>query len=280
MSNDQPIDVRGIRLSVLSPEISKKLNKFNTSSDGSLTLEEAIQGLIALQKQSNNYKRILYLIIPLLLITIASIFGVTLLAIKMTKETQIDSLNSSLRTMSNDLVHVGLEITSHDLFDIAWSPIQPGFLEYVSMNGTVLSVLDTYQTVVDNKYRTAITTQRLSMILDEQQPGFDVQVNPGFANDSVANDMKNAVFGWLNVNFDNIIITRNNDAVMNKMMRNSCIAGQFWCSTKKSCLLNGEVCPRPTTSKNASPVSAGSHSNKVLFKNPDPIETGLVIYNY
>lgn len=35
---------------------------------GEFTIEEAIQGLVALQKQSNNYKRMLYFIVPLMTI--------------------------------------------------------------------------------------------------------------------------------------------------------------------------------------------------------------------
>ena len=31
--------------------------QFDTTNDGELSLEEAIQGLVALQKQSNNYKK-------------------------------------------------------------------------------------------------------------------------------------------------------------------------------------------------------------------------------
>ena len=75
-----------IQLEDLNVDIRNKLAKFNTSNSGKLTTEELLQAAITLQKQSNNYKRMLYLMIPVMLFMIASIFGITILAINLTKD--------------------------------------------------------------------------------------------------------------------------------------------------------------------------------------------------
>jgi len=94
-----------VRLSVLNPQLAKKLQKFDTSNDGSIELSEAIQALVTLQKQSNNYKKMLYLIIPLCILILASVFGVTILALKMMKDTGVS--NGSLVDMSGNVLKVG-----------------------------------------------------------------------------------------------------------------------------------------------------------------------------
>ena len=75
-----------IRLSTLNPQVREKLVKFDTANDGELSLEEAIQGLVTLQKQSNNYKRMLYLLVPLMTVMLACVLGVNILAIQLTKD--------------------------------------------------------------------------------------------------------------------------------------------------------------------------------------------------
>ncbi len=76
----------GVRLSTLNPQVREKLIKFDTANDGELSLEEAIQGLVTLQKQSNNYKRMLYILIPLMTVMLACVLGVNILAIQLTKD--------------------------------------------------------------------------------------------------------------------------------------------------------------------------------------------------
>jgi hypothetical protein len=75
-----------IRLSQLNPELKDRFQKFDTGNDGELSIEEALQGLVTLQKQSNNYKKILYLFSPILLISLACFFGMNILAINLTKD--------------------------------------------------------------------------------------------------------------------------------------------------------------------------------------------------
>lgn len=82
---------KGIRLSTLNPKIRDKISKFDTSNDGEINIEEAIQGLITLQKQSNNYKKTVYLLVPLMMVMLACILGVNILAINLTKEIKTTS---------------------------------------------------------------------------------------------------------------------------------------------------------------------------------------------
>ena len=85
-SNEHQPQRTSVRLSTLNPQVREKLVKFDTGNDGELTIEEAIQGLVALQKQSNNYKRMLYFIVPLMTIMLACVLGVNILAIQLTKD--------------------------------------------------------------------------------------------------------------------------------------------------------------------------------------------------
>ena len=74
-----------VRLSVLNPQVRERVEKFDTGNDGELDINEAMQGLIALQKQSNNYKKMIWMLIPILSLMIAATFGTTILAINLTK---------------------------------------------------------------------------------------------------------------------------------------------------------------------------------------------------
>jgi hypothetical protein len=78
-----------VRLSVMNPDLAKKLRKFDTSNDGSIELSEALQAIVTLQKQSNNYKKMIWMFVPVILALIGCMFGVSLLAIKLTKDTQV-----------------------------------------------------------------------------------------------------------------------------------------------------------------------------------------------
>jgi hypothetical protein len=85
---------QGIRLSVLNPQVRERVEKFDTGNDGELDINEAMQGLIALQKQSNNYKKMIWLLIPVLCMVLAGSFGTTILAINLTKDiiSELDSM--------------------------------------------------------------------------------------------------------------------------------------------------------------------------------------------
>lgn len=78
-----------IRLSTLNPAVREKLSKFDVSNDGALEIEEALSAIITLQKQSNNYKKMLYLAFPLMAILLVCMLGINILSIKLTKEVEV-----------------------------------------------------------------------------------------------------------------------------------------------------------------------------------------------
>jgi hypothetical protein len=95
-------DNRSIRLSTLNPQLREKVSKFDFSGDGSLELEEALAAIITLQKQSNNYKKMLYLAFPLMAILLVCMLGINVLSIKLTKELESRSFQNKLSTVLTD----------------------------------------------------------------------------------------------------------------------------------------------------------------------------------
>jgi hypothetical protein len=100
---------QGIRLSVLNPALRERVEKFDTGNDGELDINEAMQGLITLQKQSNNYKKMIWLLIPVLCMVLAGSFGTTLLAINLTKEIKSSTIEGNipvLKTTNGETISV------------------------------------------------------------------------------------------------------------------------------------------------------------------------------
>ena len=87
---------QAIRLSVLNPQVRERVEKFDTGNDGELDINEAMQGLIALQKQSNNYKKMIWMLIPILSLMIAATFGTTILAINLTKDIKSSTIEGNI----------------------------------------------------------------------------------------------------------------------------------------------------------------------------------------
>ncbi len=85
-----------VRLSTLNPALRERVEKFDTCNDGELDINEAIQGLITLQKQSNNYKKMIWLLIPVLCMVLAGSFGTTILAINLTKEVKSSTIEGNI----------------------------------------------------------------------------------------------------------------------------------------------------------------------------------------
>jgi len=107
--------ISSIPITSLHENYQPKLRKFNTTNDGHLTLEQAVQGLITLQKQSNNYKRMLWLLIPVLIGLIAATFGTTMAAFKINQQTQV--VNSELLAMDGQVIRTSnMFLPKEDLF--------------------------------------------------------------------------------------------------------------------------------------------------------------------
>ena len=116
-NDDNKNQSSSIRLSELNSDLQHKFSKFNTKNDGELSIEEALQGLVTLQKQSNNYKKMLYLMVPIIIITLASIFGMNILAINLTKEikTKTDSFSNSNYLVNNNGDSIKVESYSNNI---------------------------------------------------------------------------------------------------------------------------------------------------------------------
>lgn len=147
-----------IRLSTLNPEIRHKLVKFDTKNDGTLTLEESLQALVTLQKQSNNYKKILYLLIPVLILTLACSFGVNILAINLTKDLQSSSSSSSSTTipvLANKKGEILSTVSFTDfqnLLDLAMSvDFEPSSIQQIQFGDLSLQVTGIYLETLDNQ---------------------------------------------------------------------------------------------------------------------------------
>jgi len=80
---------KGIRLSQLNDQVANKLRKFDTTNDGGLSSHELVSAVVTLQKQSDAYKKVIWLLIPVLCLLVMSVFGMTLLAIRVTKDVKV-----------------------------------------------------------------------------------------------------------------------------------------------------------------------------------------------
>jgi uncharacterized membrane protein SpoIIM required for sporulation len=104
---------QGVRLSVLNPQVRERVEKFDIGNDGELDINEAMQGLITLQKQSNNYKKMIWMLIPVLTLMVAATFGTTILAINLTKD--INQNDGILTSKADNTPIRTVEATSKDL---------------------------------------------------------------------------------------------------------------------------------------------------------------------
>ena len=95
---------KSVRLSSFNVDVRSKLAKFDTDNQGELNINDLTHAVITLQKQSNNYKRLLYIILPIMLVMIASIFGTTILAINLTKDIKTNSAGSLVNAISGQVV--------------------------------------------------------------------------------------------------------------------------------------------------------------------------------
>jgi len=170
-----------ISLTSLNDEVQKKVKKFNTTNDGELTLEQAVQGLITLQKQSNNYKKMVWFLIPVLIGLIAATFGTTMLAFKINQQTQVSG--SSLVSMDGSTVRTAqAHATDGNLFDITFSADFEN-IDYLQSNhfkvrvDSIIQVLNAQQEIE----KVLVSTRMFTMTL-YRDGSVDVTANPGFAN--------------------------------------------------------------------------------------------------
>jgi hypothetical protein len=176
-----------IRLSVLNPTVRERVQKFDVGNDGALSIEEAIQGLVTLQKQSNNYKKMIWFLIPIICLVLAGTFGTAILANNLTKEinqnggiltSKVD--NTPIRTVqavSKDLMYSSF--FSQDYYQIT-------NLHYGNMNLKVNNILQV-NTEDDNK-SVYVNTDMLYFGLN-QTGNYFINYNSGFENNPIAQFM-------------------------------------------------------------------------------------------
>uniref|UniRef100_A0A6C0DKF6 EF-hand domain-containing protein n=1 Tax=viral metagenome TaxID=1070528 RepID=A0A6C0DKF6_9ZZZZ len=176
----------GIRLSTLNPQVREKLIKFDTKNDGELSIEEAIQGLVALQKQSNNYKKVIYILGPIMILMIASIFGVNMLALKLTKD---------LQSTSSDSVNV-LTNKAGDVLATSYYTEKINFIDWLNnkYSSSIETIkfgelkLDVNGVYLDREYnvsRLYVSTSLLYFYIGNDMT-FDIGYNPGNENNIFA----------------------------------------------------------------------------------------------
>ena len=179
-SNDHQPQRTSVRLSTLNPQVREKLVKFDTGNDGELTIEEAIQGLVALQKQSNNYKRMLYFIVPLMTIMLACVLGVNILAIQLTKDLRTSTMtgNSVLTNTHGKVLATSTYSNSVDLLD---------WLMYYDVSNMEHIQIDDFSTKVNSLYleeqtnitRFYINTNMLYFYIGSDGT-YDIDFNEGY----------------------------------------------------------------------------------------------------
>jgi hypothetical protein len=95
-----------IQLEDLNVDLRSKFAKFDVNNDGKLTNENLVQGIVTLQKQSDTYKKTLWFFaLPLFVVLLGCILGVSIGAIKLTKDSFVK--NSQLIDSSGKTVVTG-----------------------------------------------------------------------------------------------------------------------------------------------------------------------------
>jgi hypothetical protein len=102
MENENSFKRAAIRLDDLNEDVRKKVSKFDVNNDGELSMEEALQSIVTLQKQSNNYKKMVYMLVPILLVTLVGVLGINVLAIQLTKDLHSNYLNNNAVMINRD----------------------------------------------------------------------------------------------------------------------------------------------------------------------------------
>jgi hypothetical protein len=175
---------QGVRLSVLNPQVRERVEKFDIGNDGELDINEAMQGLITLQKQSNHYKKMIWMLIPVLSLMVAATFGTTILAINLTKDVR---QNEGLLTskITNTPIRT-VEATSKDLMFSSLFSNDYNQITKLHFGSVTLNVIDIYQyTEQDNTKTVYVNTDMLFLGLN-QTGSYMINYNQGYETNPMA----------------------------------------------------------------------------------------------
>ena len=180
-----------VRLSVLNPALRERVEKFDTGNDGELDINEAIQGLITLQKQSNNYKKMIWLLIPVLCMVLAGSFGTTILAINLTKEI---NQNSGILTSNMDNTPIRtVSAVSKDLMFSSMFSSDYNQITKLHFGSTTLNVNEMYQVTLSDDTKTVYVNSDMLYFGLNQTGSYLINYNQGFESNPIAQLMYQTV---------------------------------------------------------------------------------------
>jgi hypothetical protein len=176
-----------VRLSVLNPQVRERVEKFDTGNDGELDINEAMQGLIALQKQSNNYKKMIWMLIPILSLMIAATFGTTILAINLTKD--INQNDGILTSKSDNTPIRTVEATSKDLMFSSLFSNDYNMITKLHFGSVTLNVNGIYQHTGQDNTKTVYVNSDMIFLGLNQTGSFIINYNQGYETNPMAQKM-------------------------------------------------------------------------------------------
>jgi hypothetical protein len=184
---------QGIRLSTLNPQVRERVEKFDTGNDGELDINEAMQGLIALQKQSNNYKKMIWMLIPILSLMIAATFGTTILAINLTKDIKSSTIEGNIPV---------LKTTNGETFSVYNTMEHTHFSEFQEKQTSELNLLpqfiqiDSLKMKASGMFQTQNTTYTLTdfgTFISDVNTGLTFEPFTHLLNNKIVQDITNYV---------------------------------------------------------------------------------------
>lgn len=178
-----------VRLSAMNVDIRSKLSKFDTTNEGELNMEDMMHAIVTLQKQSNNYKRLLYIILPIMVIMIASIFGTTILAINLTKDIKTNSDGLLVNANSGNVVSTS-QAMKYNLFN-EWlnSGDQNALREIhaLELENMILPVQSVFVNTKNND--TTIITEFMYININFSSLTFDIVPKKSYQDDLYVQEM-------------------------------------------------------------------------------------------
>jgi hypothetical protein len=163
------------------------VEKFDTGDDGELDINEAMQGLIALQKQSNNYKKMIWMLIPVLSLMVAATFGTTILAINLTKD--INQNDGILTSKSDNTPIRTVEATSKDLMFSSLFSNDYNMITKLHFGSVTLNVNGIYQHTGQDNTKTVYVNSDMLFLGLNQTGNFMIKYNQGYETNPMAQKM-------------------------------------------------------------------------------------------
>jgi hypothetical protein len=191
---DSQTSKNSIRLSMLNPSVKERVQKFDIGNDGALDIEEAMQGLITLQKQSNNYKKMLWFLIPVICLVLLGTFGSTMLALNLTKE--VKSTNGLLTSSKSSIPIRTMAAESVDNMYYSIFSNDYGYITKLHLYEKEIDVKSIYQKYEGDKRTVYINTELVNFSFN-QTGEYKINYNAGsesnLASGLVYSDIESAL---------------------------------------------------------------------------------------